>query len=100
MASERRPGVFYFPSYEVIAAHPKSAFYEDDLRAVTPEGIEAVMKLVREEIIDTACVPLKAVAAPAPPVSPLPTATLISIHESSHVICDEEMLARPAAACA
>jgi hypothetical protein len=37
-------GVFYFPSYEIIASHPsRGMYYEPDLRAVCPNGVEQVM---------------------------------------------------------
>jgi hypothetical protein len=37
-------GVDYFPSYEIITGAPaRMAFFEDNLRSVTPAGVEAVM---------------------------------------------------------
>lgn len=39
------PGVFYFPSYEIITGQPsRHAFYGEDLRQVTPEGVATVMR--------------------------------------------------------
>lgn len=40
----RLDDVEYFPSYEIIAAHPsKASFYEEDLRSVSAAGVETVM---------------------------------------------------------
>jgi hypothetical protein len=41
-----RPDVLYFPSYEIVTG-PATAgrYYQDNLRAVTPAGIEHVMRL-------------------------------------------------------
>lgn len=39
------PGVFYFPSYEIIASHPgRGMFFEPDLRNVNEAGVNLVMK--------------------------------------------------------
>lgn len=38
-------GVDYFPSYELVAAHPiRAALFEPNLRAVSPRGVELVMR--------------------------------------------------------
>ena len=35
----------YFPSYEIIAAHPsRGFFFEGNLRSVSPAGVETVMR--------------------------------------------------------
>ena len=39
------PDIDYFPSYEIIAAAPcRGVFYEADMRAVTPAGVDAAMR--------------------------------------------------------
>lgn len=43
--SEDYPDVFYFPSYEIISAHPsRGMFFEPDLRNVNPSGVNLVMR--------------------------------------------------------
>lgn len=43
--SDTLDDVDYFPSYEIIAAHPsRGFFFEGNLRSVSPEGVEVVMK--------------------------------------------------------
>jgi hypothetical protein len=43
--AEDQPGVFYFPSYEIISAHPsRGMFFEPDLRNVNDFGVNLVMK--------------------------------------------------------
>ena len=43
------PDVDYFPSYEIIASpFSRGSFYEDNLRNVTPEGVDAVMRVFSE----------------------------------------------------
>ncbi len=46
MATRAHPLVGYFPSYEMITGpHTRSAFFEDDLREVRPEGVAYVMSV-------------------------------------------------------
>lgn len=41
----RNPAIDYFPSFEIIAAHPsRGAFYDPNLRTVTPDGVATVMQ--------------------------------------------------------
>lgn len=41
-----RPNVTYFPSYEIITApHARAHFFQDDKRNVTPDAVDAVMKI-------------------------------------------------------
>lgn len=43
--AEDIPGVFYFPSYEIITSHPgRGMFFEPDLRNVNDAGVNLVMK--------------------------------------------------------
>ena len=42
----RHPGVWYFPGYELVAgSFNRGAYYERDLRTVTPAGVAHVMRL-------------------------------------------------------
>ena len=43
--ASRSPAIDYFPSFEIIASHPsRAAFYDPNLRTVTPEGVATVMQ--------------------------------------------------------
>jgi hypothetical protein len=94
--SERQPGVLYFPSYEMIASHPKINFFEENLRSVKPEGVSAVISLFKKKLFedtsssdlvdcDKTEVPSKTIAAPR---ADRPT----SSSEFKGIMCDEEML--------
>jgi GSCFA family len=40
----------YFPSFEIVASHwSKGAFFEPNLRSVTPDGVDAVMRIFFSE---------------------------------------------------
>jgi hypothetical protein len=48
-----RPGVTYFPSYEVITSPAaRGAYYQDDLREITAEGVDHVMRLFFRHMIE------------------------------------------------
>lgn len=45
-AAKECHGVYYFPSYEIITGNfNRGAYFHEDLREVTPEGVSHVMKL-------------------------------------------------------
>ena len=47
------PNSFYFPSFEIITgAHAKGQYFADDLRSVTEEGVEHVMRLFFEHLTE------------------------------------------------
>jgi hypothetical protein len=49
----RRPGVTYFPSYEVVTSPAaRGGYYEDDLREITTEGVDHVMRLFFTHMIE------------------------------------------------
>jgi len=61
----RRPGVLYFPSYEVITSPAaRGAYYQADLREVTAEGVDHVMRLFFQHMVDGAALAAPAEAAP------------------------------------
>jgi hypothetical protein len=66
-------GVDYFPSYEIISSFPfKGAFYEPNLRAVTPEGVAFVMSrfmagVEGRPVMASVAAPPQPVAAPRAP---------------------------------
>ena len=74
--AERFADVDYFPSYEVVMSHPsRGIYFEQNMRSVTPAGVEAVMAyFFREHAPQT--------VATAPPASP----------ESYNSICEEILL--------
>lgn len=77
-----RPGVFYFPSYEVVTA-PSTVgrYYADNMRAITEAGIRHVTRLflAHAEGLETEA-----------PIAALDVAREREV--AGDVICDEEML--------
>jgi hypothetical protein len=62
----RRPGVAYFPSYEIVTApSARGAYFEPDLRSVTPAGVDHVMRLFARHLIDERAPASAPNAAPA-----------------------------------
>jgi hypothetical protein len=83
----QRPGVLYFPSYEVIT-NPASrgAYYQDDLREVTAEGVDHVMRLFFQHMVEGGV----AEAAPSSPAQA--DAFLEQAARAVAVLCDESKL--------
>lgn len=72
--------VDYFPSYELVAAHPMRAmFFDPNLRTVAPLGVAHVMKTFFD-------------AHPAPATSPGALATAAPAEDDDDVVCDEAIL--------
>jgi GSCFA family/Polysaccharide biosynthesis enzyme WcbI len=86
------PQVWYFPGYELVAGpHSRGAYYEPDLRTVTPAGIEHVMRLFFAHAAADGPVADKSGAR-------APDARLLSENEANmDVVCDEEAIAFGAA---
>lgn len=95
--SDAHAHVHYFPSYEIITSSAsRGSYYADDLRNVTEEGVNHVMRLVLQHA--TAGTPPVEAAAPAvdaaaavkekAPAKP----TQDAIHEWVEVMCDEAAL--------
>ena len=98
-AADERREVSYFPSYEMIVTHPKARYFDANYRAVTPEGVAAVMKVFRRRVLaagseNPSRVPEPAGTAILPPMLG-PGITLES--EFKDVVCDETMLAERSA---
>jgi GSCFA family len=83
----RRPGVTYFPSYEVVTSPAaRGAYYEDDLREVTAAGVDHVMRLFFKHMVE-------ADALQAPPAPPDPADDfLVRSARLMDVICEEASL--------
>jgi hypothetical protein len=73
-------GVDYFPSYEIVSAPAmRGNFFEDDMRAVAPAGVDHVMR----QFFEAHPPPADAARAPA---STAPSA------DEEAIACDEELL--------
>jgi GSCFA family protein len=82
-------GVFYFPSYEIIATHPsRGMYYQPDLRSVCPSGVAAVMA----HFFNGAAAPDSTVG----PVDSNPTADNASsdVEAEGYEHCEEALLDR------
>jgi hypothetical protein len=86
------PLVGYFPSYEIITGpQARSAFFEDDLREVRPEGVAHVMSIFERHYLGVKTAPVA--VAPVAAARPLQDQGQV-IREIQAVICDEEQLER------
>ncbi|MDR3495923.1 MAG: GSCFA domain-containing protein [Ancalomicrobiaceae bacterium] len=75
--------VHYFPSYEIISGHfNKGAYYADNLRSVTREGVEHVMAIFRQTYFGA--------SEDGPAEISIPTPKPVV----SEPICDEEEIVR------
>ena len=95
-----RHDVLYFPSYEMIVTHPKARYFDENYRAVRPEGVAAVMKVFRERILLNEDAPASDTLVKTLVVAlqePAPTTATSLESEFKGVICDEEMLAQKVA---
>lgn len=86
--------VAYFPSYEIIAAHPaRGQYFMPDLREVSAEGVARVMTLFRRHYLDA--------SATAPVGDPSPAAVTITADDlrrfadQQAVVCDEDAIVAP-----
>lgn len=83
--TRRRAGTFYFPSYEIITgAFNRGAYYAEDLRAVTEEGVAHVMRLFLKHYAKAEQ------PAPAAPRAAAPAA--LDLAKVVQTMCDEEIL--------
>jgi hypothetical protein len=88
MATGAFPLVGYFPSYEMITGpQARSAFFEDDLREVRPEGVAYVMSVFARHYLGGTA--QEQAAVPAVPSRLLRDQAEV-IRELQAVICDEE----------
>lgn len=88
--AEDHPGVFYFPSYEIITGAPAGArYFAEDLRNVTEEGVAHVMSVFLRHAAG--------IEAPAPATlkAEAPDATVAAARRWVEVMCDEAMLDAP-----
>lgn len=87
-AIESHADVFYFPSYEIITApSTRGAYFAEDARSVTEEGVAHVMGLFLRHVAEGADTP-----APTAKAKPREDAFSKKMGELAQVLCDEEML--------
>ena len=92
-AADELPGVFYFPSYEIVTGpQARGRFYAENLREVTPEGVAQVMALFLRAV---AGVEAQEPAAPAHETAATDPAVAASAGWIE-AMCDEAMLDQPA----
>jgi GSCFA family protein/polysaccharide biosynthesis acetyltransferase WcbI-like protein len=82
------PDVWYFPGYELVAsAFNRGVYFAHDLRTVTPEGVEHVMRLFLEH------------GAPGEQQQVAPDEWMLAENrENIEAVCDEEAIAYDGAA--
>lgn len=88
-----REGVAYFPSYEMVTgAHNRGRFFEEDLRNVSPDGVERVMRVFGRHF-------LRSDGADARPAATFLAQPPLRDHLAEHralsdIVCDEEAIER------
>lgn len=95
MLSDADAKVHYFPSYEIITSNAsRGRYYAEDLRNVTEDGVNHVMRLVLKHATASSEAPRDPVpaASKAAAVDERPSQTDVS--EWVEVMCDEEALDR------
>jgi hypothetical protein len=89
--SRRFTGVAYFPGYEMVTSHfNRGRYFADDLRSVTPEGVDHVMQLFYQHYYGVA--DRLHVRADTAVEQPSPAGVLAVSQTVNDVLCDEEML--------
>lgn len=87
-AAEDLAGVFYFPSYEIVTGpQARGRFFAEDLREVTEEGVEHVMRIFLRH----------ATGGLAAPPDPAPEAAAADAYDARvgewvETLCDEALL--------
>ena len=89
----RHGGVAYFPSYEIITGpHTRGAYFAQDLRSVTEDGVAHVMRLFMQHYTSA---PVAAQARTVAEVGVTDAAQHAeAMRNVAKVLCDEEMLDR------
>jgi len=85
--AEDLPGVFYFPSYEIVTGpQARGRFFAEDLREVTEEGVEHVMRVFLRHAggVET--------SAPMHAGTPGGDAFTLEMSHWVETLCDEAML--------
>jgi hypothetical protein len=83
----RRPGVVYFPAYEIVTSPAaRGAYFEEDLRSVTPAGVDHVMRLFFHHLVEPDACTADSQTAPAE------DAFLEQARHAVEILCDEARL--------
>jgi hypothetical protein len=84
----RKPGVIYFPSYEIITSPAaRGAYFDADLRSITEDGVDHVMRIFFGHLLEKDI----AMSQPAPQ-RPQGDAFLEQAQRAVEVLCDEARL--------
>lgn len=85
--------VAYFPSYEIITGnHARGAYFGDDLRSVTDEGVSHVMRLFFRHYTDTLPHPQDAARRSSADIDEAAQRHRRKMRKVAALICDEEQL--------
>ena len=80
---QARPGVAYFPAYEIVTGpHAGSAYFEDDLRSVTELGVDHVMRVFFAHYAESGAPQADAGSNPATHFSS-------ELAALEHIVCEE-----------
>jgi hypothetical protein len=92
-AAARRPGVAYFPAYEIVQAmHLRGRGFAPDLRSVAPEAVARVMALFDRHAVGDAPAPRAPEAPRAAPGDPAGGDAAAAHAALREVVCDEDLL--------
>lgn len=96
MVSQVRPSVAYFPSYEIITGNfNRGRYFASDLRSVTEEGVQHVMRLFFKHYMGATGVSPGASEMPTPAKgAEARDAHIAEMAQLAQVNCDEEALDR------
>ena len=79
--------VFYFPSYEIITGHhTQGGYFDDDLRSVTTEGVDHVMRIFFKHL---------SVGSDQKEAVPEPKNKKVlvqQVQKAAQLVCEEELL--------
>jgi len=88
---EMNPRCDYFPSYEIITGqHARGAYYERDLREITRDGVDHVMRVLFAHYAVKSTAPTRRALAPAAPDMD----HVAEMARLGEIVCDEEVLDR------
>ena len=90
------PDIAYFPSYEVITGpYSRGAYFADDLRSVTDEGVAHVMRLFFRHYTDSDERKMATDRKVASGLDDAARAHRVAMRKMAAIICDEERLEQP-----
>jgi hypothetical protein len=88
--AQRHPQCDYFPSYEIVTgAFNRGSYFAEDLRSVTPAGVDHIMRVFFGRYAGVAAAPARAATAAAASIDQL---LLAEARKNLSMLCDEELL--------